>query len=160
MITTQEVLELIASMSKPLGLDPKMAQAIALTETNAKLFLVRYEPLWPYFSQVDIHAARLGISIPTEKVLQAMSYGPLQIMGSVARELAYTEMLTQLNLPEDGIRIALLKLQTVARRYKKLEDVFSAWNAGTPVYKSNGGLMNQSYVDKANAFYKTLTSPA
>lgn len=156
MISPTEVLDLIRLQATPLKLDVRLCQAIALAETNGRLFLVRYEPSWNYMVTPEVYAKSLQITEATERALQAFSYGPLQIMGSVARELGFNRMLTELNIAETVIQYSLLKMKQICQRYSVLEDRMSAWNSGTLRYVTSGHYLNQAYVDRVLQFYGIL----
>ena len=86
-----------------------------------------------------------------------MSWGPMQIMGSVAREIGYADHLTKLLDPAIGILWGSKKLAKLSRIYKSQDDVIASYNAGSPVKTMKGELMNQAYVDGVRQFMVDLS---
>lgn len=156
---TPELGTLIDGIAQVKGVDPVLAKAIAMVETGGDPWLVRYEPAWSYFHFYHEWASRLGISSQTEQVLQAMSWGAMQVMGSVARELGFTGVLTQLTLPANGVLYGVLKLKSLLVRYGNEDDAIASYNAGSP-RKTPGGLyVNETYVDRVHGYLRQLREP-
>ena len=141
------VVEIIQRYSKLFIADEILVQAIIKKETNWVPCRTRYEPGWRYFYNPAKYAQHLFITIDTEKVLQAQSWGLMQIMGSVARELGFDDYMPKLIEPENGLMFGIKKLSQLSFKYDDIRDVISAYNAGEP--KKIGGLryINQEYVD-------------
>jgi len=129
-----------------------MLHAMILNESHGNTWAMRYEPKWHYFYKVPEMAQRNQITEITEQQLQSFSYGLLQVMGGVARELQYFGPLPQLLNPSVGLEFGCKKLKELGKRYDRLDDLVSAYNAGTPI-KRLGVFQNQGYVDK---FFQTL----
>ena len=138
-----------------IGLDSKLARAIAQHESNYNQYAVRFEPKWKYFEYPEKFAQALGITLETERTLQMMSFGPMQVMGSVCRELGYSLCLTELFNLSEGVHMGCLKLQSLCNKYSVLSDVISAYNQGSPL-KENGIYKNQNYVDSVLEIYNPL----
>ena len=123
---------LINHVAGTLGLDANLCLAIAQHETGLDSSKTRYEPQWNYFCFPRKFANQLGISELTEKILQAISWGPLQVMGAVTRELGYTGQLSLLVEPELGTLFGCRKLKSLSEKYSDEKDVISSFNAGGP----------------------------
>lgn len=141
-------LKIFEEIAKPYGLDPRLVIAIAKVESSLEPSVVRFEPAWAYHWRVTEFAKSLNISRNTEKTLQAMSWGLMQVMGTVARELGYKDMLTKLIKPRTNIRLGCLQLVKLFDRYDDKIKVIAAYNAGSARKGSDGKFVNQEYVDK------------
>lgn len=139
------IIEVIADTARTCRIDPNLAVAIASVESAFDPLAVRFEPAWDYLISPSVYAASLNISQLTEETLQKMSWGCMQVMGSVARELGYDENLVNLTRPELGARYGCMKLKSLSVKYSQEENLISAYNAGTPG-KANGVYRNQRYV--------------
>lgn len=136
-----------------LGVDPDLLAALCLQESNFNSNAVRYEQFWRYLLDVEMHARDLKITPITEKVLQMCSWGPMQVMGSVAREFGYLGPLQQLCIPDNGIHYGALKISNLLKRLPHIEDAVSAYNQGSPAANPDGSYKNQSYVDSVMGYY-------
>ena len=140
----------IRSTAGSVGVDPNLAQAIAEVESGCDPTKMRYEKDWKYLVTPEKYATLLNITVDTETHLQMFSYGPLQVMGSVARELGYSAALNLLCTPNLGILYGCRKLQACVRKYPDISEAISSYNAGTPVRNPDGYFQNKSYVDLVN----------
>jgi soluble lytic murein transglycosylase-like protein len=143
----KEILSIIQKIAIQENVNPDLAMAIGGVESNYHAYRTRFEPEWKYFLKPETYASRLGISFETEKVLQAMSWGPMQIMGSVCRELSYTDHLVCLADPYLSTAFACRKLNSIQKKYTNESDAISAYNAGTPRRDKQGLYLNAKYVD-------------
>lgn len=137
-------------------LEAELILAFIKQESNFDTLAHRFEPNWRYsFSpdQQKVFAAANNLSHETESIDESMSYGCLQIMGSVARELGFTGNLAQLYDPEFGIHYGCLKLKLELKKHPVLSDAISSYNQGSPRRDLNGYL-NQKYVDNVLANYR------
>ena len=136
--------------------EPALLYAIALVESNLDPNAARYEPNWKYPFRVNSFAKNLKITRDTELVFQSTSWGLMQIMGTVAREMGYDDPLTDLTNPHNNMRIACLKLSALYEKWNNLESVVSSYNQGYPKKSNNGKFANQEYVDKVLKQYNLL----
>lgn len=153
---TQVIYAMVTDQARKIGVDPDLAMAIAATESNGNQYAVRFEPNWKYFVNLSMYAQVNFITTMTEQVLQQCSWGPMQIMGSVARELGYQGPLTALTEPSVAIKFSIAKLKKLCDTYEDENALISAYNAGTPRKKPDGKFENQEYVEKVTARLKTL----
>ncbi|MEM4655267.1 MAG: lytic transglycosylase domain-containing protein [Thermosphaera sp.] len=83
---------------------------------------------------------------------QQASWGLMQVMGAVARELGFTgPYLTELCDPLLNLELGCLHLSLLRDRYLARwgwPGVIAAYNAGTPRVLVDGRFSNQDYVDK------------
>lgn len=131
------------------GIDPIHIAACIVTETAGNRFAARFEPKWRYFFEDRKSIADdLMISVETETMLQATSFGYMQVMGAVARENGFMGHITQLIEPEIGIKYGCIKLKKCLNKYGDIYDAIAAYNAGG-VRKTPGGFYeNQKHVDR------------
>lgn len=143
--------DIIVKMAEKFGLDPDLISAICFVESSFIPTATRYEKDWRYFYEVNFFAEKLGILVGVEKTNQATSWGLMQVMGSVARELGFLEKLEGLKTPELGIFFGCTKLKSLFRRKICDNDevkVIASYNAGSPRMTKGGMFENQQYVDK------------
>jgi hypothetical protein len=141
-----------------IGLDSVLVLAIATVESAQNTWPCRFEPGWKYFFEVEKWAKLLGQTFETEKMQQATSWGAMQIMGTVARELGFKGYIPMLCLPDVGIRYGCLKLRNLLDKYSDLTDAIASYNAGSPRKNADGTYVNQIYVDKVLAEIKKIRS--
>jgi soluble lytic murein transglycosylase-like protein len=150
------LMDIVKSECKFLGFnDVALIYAIIETESGWNPYAVRYEPNWQYLIKIpDKMLNALCITRDTEEQLQKFSWGLMQVMGSVARELNFTGLLTELVNPQVNVNLGIRHFKRFLDKYKKLEDAIASYNAGSPRKKSDGKYVNQEYVDKVLANYK------
>lgn len=151
-----DVLESVTTFARQFGIDPDLVRAIVEHESNGECFKPRYEPAWRHLYEPRTFSVLRGISMQTEVALQSMSWGPMQVMGSVARELGFRGDLPELCSLSKGLTYGCMKLRALLDRYTEVQAI-SAYNQGSP-RKSVGGLyMNSSgYVDPICARLREL----
>lgn len=148
----------ISIYAKKYKLDPLLVASIVKVESNGESCATRFEPKWIYMYYPSQFKENLGISLQTEETHQKTSWGLMQVMGSVARELGYSGHLVRLCNPDEGLDYGCKKLRQLFDRYYDVENVVSAYNQGSP-RKTPGGLyFNEKYVDKVMGYYRELTS--
>lgn len=149
-----DVLSIIAEKH---GLEPELVAAVSYQESGGNKYAMRYEPNWNYLYQPDKYATALGISVDSEMQSQKFSYGYLQVMGSVARELGFTDSLIKLVEPFNAYEFGCAKLAECFKRFPAMNAAVAAYNAGTPRMAANGqGYVNQAYVDSVLGYYQNL----
>lgn len=95
----------------------------------------------------------LILSRHTEFVQQKTSWGPMQVMGAVAREMGFNGYFPELCSPL-GLYYACKHLRRLADRFLAShgwDGVAAAYNAGSPRKGADGRWVNQGYVDKLRA---------
>jgi soluble lytic murein transglycosylase-like protein len=112
------------------GVSPEIVAAVVLVESSGNSAAFRYEPgfyrryiegksrhqlggHWPSYEES-------GITEEQERTLRACSFGLMQVMGQVARELGFSgENLFDLYEPAIGIHFGVMKLAAEIERAKK-----------------------------------------
>lgn len=139
-----------------LRISPDLIAAIISVESNGDECATRYEEKYRYLYRVSDFSSFLNISEATETVQQKTSWGLMQIMGAVARELGHSGHLVELCNPKLNLKYGVKKLTNLAARYSDMRDIISAYNAGSPKKKEDGTYINQGYVDKVIEKYNEL----
>lgn len=135
------------------GLPPQFVLAIVEVESEGNPWAARYEPAFydRYVKDAKIKAIA-PCSLATERTLRATSFGPMQIMGSTAREVDFEgAFLTELCDPDIGLQCGcrfLVKLVRLHLEKHGWEGVAAAYNAGSPHKQANGRWVNEGYVEK------------
>jgi soluble lytic murein transglycosylase-like protein len=160
MILSPRTVDIVHQAAKGLGVPPMLAIAICEVESAGDPFAVRYEGHWKYKFEPEKFAKLNRITVDTEIQLQKFSYGLLQVMGTVARELGHQESLLKLTDPYIGARMGCLKLAKLFSILKSTDDVIAAYNAGSPLKNADGKYVNQQYVDKVKHLFVPVCGPA
>jgi soluble lytic murein transglycosylase-like protein len=146
---TSELKALIANYAQQHGLDPAIVYGVCVKESSLDPVQVRYEPSWMWFID-NHHGQPAACSDATERICQAISWGLMQVLGAVYRELGYVGWLSAIAADVDvqleyGCRYLAKKI----KRYGSLRSGLSAYNAGVPVDSNQA-----SYVDKVLEYAK------
>lgn len=124
------------------GVRPALVVGLAWKESSFQWWAGKHEPTYPYLWDVKANkptrseaVGSLGmVSQATELVFQRTSWGLLQVMGAVARELGFREVLLSHLL--DARLSASYGAQLLANLLKRHNgdeaDALSAYNAGSP----------------------------
>ncbi len=147
---TETIFSILHDEAVRQGVDPDLVLAIAMVESGGNPWSLRYETKYSYFVQTESFAKALGISVETETACQRTSWGVMQIMGGVARELRFTGLLSQLCDPVFGVKYGVMHLASKIKKYPKENDSIAAYNGGSPVIV-NGMYRNEDYVKKVLA---------
>lgn len=157
--------------------DPHLVSAVILVESGGNVYAWRTEPVYRYLWDVVQNKpfrkltdaeqnteiapadfrAKVG-SRNTEWIGQQASWGPMQVMGAVAREFGFTEHFPNL-CGEQGVHYGcrvLAKLQTRHLANGGYAAVLAAYNGGSPQIV-NGKYRNQDYVDKVLQNFRAST---
>lgn len=131
------------------AIDSTLVAAVVTVESTWDPHAFRYEPAFAYPFKAEEFSKLHRITLSSELVFQKTSFGLMQIMGGVARELGFVGQLSQLFDPALNLEYGIRYLLTRMRRYPLLEEAIAAYNAGSarrdPLTKK---LVNQTYVDK------------
>lgn len=147
-----ELTTLIKSAAAKRSLPWELVYAICHVESSLNPTATRYEPHFRWLVGDNETMS------PSERHDQMTSWGLMQVMGSVARELGHTGPLPDLLIPSTGLFYGCLHLRRFRAKYDIWPDVIAAYNAGSPrrVAGSVGPYVNQSYVDKVLAAWNNL----
>lgn len=166
--------ELIINIAKTHRLEPALVLAIVRKESEFNPHAIRFEAGYQYVWDVKRNAAFRpltdsektsstppagftavpGSSRATEWVGQKTSWGPMQVMGAVARQQGFSGWFPELcgsTGIEHGCK-ALVKLYDRFHTNHGISGVIAAYNAGSPRKLGSGGYINQGYVDDVTRF--------
>ena len=147
-----ELTTLITSAASRRSLPWELVYAICQVESSLNPSAIRHEPRYRWLVGDNETMS------PTERQDQMTSWGLMQVMGAVARELGHTGPLSDLLDPPTGLFYGCLHLRRFRAKYDIWPDVIAAYNAGSPrrVAGQIGPYVNQSYVDKVLAAWNNL----
>lgn len=139
---------LITIAAKAAEVDVNLIAAIVMQESAGKSWVTRYEQDFAYLYNPSAFAQLRGVTEITEIQHQKTSWGLMQVMGAVAREVGYSSDLTELARPPVGLRWGCEKFKANVAKYgmRNIEDIVAAWNAGSPRKDASGQYVNQRYV--------------
>ena len=157
--------------AKRYNLPRQLIAGIILTESGGDLYAYKTEPAYRYL--VDITTGRPFRSLTPAEIAsetapadfphltissrdtewwgQQASWGPMQVMGAVARELGYLQPFPALCSLAYGIDIGCHHLATLRDRFLNRygwRGVAASYNAGIPREVTPGVFTNQEYVDR------------
>lgn len=151
-----------------------LLHAIVKVESSGNIYAWRAEPKYRYLWDIDKNrpfrkltaSENDGESAPsdfthypfsskdTEWWGQQASWGPMQVMGAVARECGFKDHFPALCAPAAGIAIGTIHLATLKRRFFDQFGwlgVVAAFNAGSPRRGPDGTWVNSNYVNKVRS---------
>lgn len=157
-------------------LPAQLVEAMVLTESGGDIYAWKVEPSYRYLWDISKRApfrALTAAEITSEKAPadfpllvgiesrdtewwgQQASWGPLQLMGAVAREYGYKKSFPALCSIDDGLSCGIHHLVKLRDRFNAKfgwPGVVAAYNAGSPRFMGDGKtFVNQEYVDKVTA---------
>lgn len=142
MLSKRTLKDLIEKYAAKHGLLAATVYAVVMAESGGDPGAARYESHWRWFSDPNKKLKPRTCSDPTEKILQMISIGLMQVMGANYREMGYQGWLTALFAdPDAQMDYGCKFLKGKVAKYG-LDGGISAYNAGSPTSS------NQAYVDK------------
>lgn len=155
---TVELIEIIKNYSEEFELPANIVYGICMQESNGQVLACRYEPQYKWLFNPAKVKPKL-CSVATEEVFQKVSWGIGQVMGSVLRELGYTDWLPAILFDKSAqIMYSVKHLANLKKRFPEHHDYIAAYNAGSPRKLSSGKYINQEYVSKVLEFAKQWKS--
>lgn len=144
--------ESFAELLTPHPVPPALVLGVIHTESAGNADAMRFEPGYKFLFEPKSYAAKHGWTEETEKALQMFSYGLMQVMGAVAREMGFNLHPKLLLVPKINLSWSLLHLWSLKQRFKTWPDAVAAYNWGHPARSLlSGKYKNQAYVDKVFA---------
>jgi hypothetical protein len=145
------------SACKYLNYDHVLLSSIIATESAGEQFATRYEPDYRWLYEVDSMAKIARTTSITEKIHQKTSWGLMQLMGALLRELGFRDPMPQACGINNNLKYGIMHLKNLEKRYEKESDVIAAYNAGSPRKTESGIYVNQAYVDKVYGYMDELS---
>lgn len=141
----EELKQLIIKYADKYGLDPKIVYGVCMQESGLNPLACRYEPKYKWLWNPSKSKPKT-CSLDTEIILQKTSWGLMQDMGAVFRELGFTGWLTEvIQSPEVQIDYGCCLLAKKIQKYGLVEGILS-YNSGSPLRKKGGGYVNEDYL--------------
>lgn len=147
--------ELAEKYGTEFGVNPMLIEAVIIAESGQVKWASRYEKNWRWFLTPIKYAKMVRSSNKTERIHQATSWGLMQVMGTVARELGFKGHLPQLCDPHRGIYYGAMKLGILLKKHKIAPLALAAYNAGNPRSKAGA-----KYADKVIGIFDNIVSQA
>lgn len=146
----------IEEKSKLFQLDPLLIGCLIQQESGGNPFALRFEPQYRYAWECRTFAEKIGSSIETETQGQMSSWGVMQVMGGVARELGFQGWFPELSQLDVGLEYGCRQFKRKLQSYSNLWDAVSAYNQGSPRKTAGGQYENFRYVDQVHQYYRAL----
>lgn len=148
---TPEIWAIIEKTAAQYQIDANLIASFVMTESSGNPKAYRYEPL--FYERYIV-----PLNLPEDEGKgRAASYGLMQIMGEVARELGFQGKFEELYEPETGLNYGVKHLHSFMKRYSttdnSLDYAIAAYNAGSPRKKADGTFVNQQYVDTVHKYF-------
>ncbi len=152
-------MDTVKAIAAKFSLDYRLVTAIIMQESGGKSFAMRHEPRYKYLFSPDKLAKTVGCTMETMVVMQMTSWGLMQVMGAVAYEDGFptTQYVSQLVIPTIGIEYGCKRLSRLWGKYKTIDQVISAYNAGSLSMTPDGKYKNQAYVDSVLRYMVEVT---
>lgn len=138
--------------AKAAGISARLIAAIITIESAWNPWAMHLETRFRYLMNVANHAQATHTTIETERELQKMAFGLMQLVGGTARAIGYKGPLTLLLDPEVNIHWGSRYLRQIRVHYpNNVRDQVAAYNAGSVRLDGAGRYVNQAYVDQVIA---------
>lgn len=146
-------------------IEPALVAAFVEVESSGNSLKTRYEPKYADFLDLNKYASCTGVSLMTERVQQATSWGLMQVMGATARGLGFKGLFPDLCYPEVGLHIGCMALVSLQRRFAVdiplnadgilcfNEALACAYNMGHPEKDDSGMWVVEGYVSAIKSAY-------
>lgn len=131
-------------------LSAPLLEAIISVESSWNPWALRLEKDFSYVVDAERHARFSQITVETERTLQRMSFGLMQLMGGTARSVGYVGPLAVLLDPEVNVHWGARYFQRISQQYPMVSDQIAAYNAGRARRDIGGLYVNQAYVEKVS----------
>lgn len=125
MTPTPQQLQVVATLAKGNSLDYALVCSVIEQESDWIQWAYRFEPAFK-----EQYVDPLGLPI-TEAIGRSISWGPMQVMGQVAREFGFKGNFPQLCIFETGVLIGCSVLaHKEAAAGGNMEKALLLWNGG------------------------------
>ncbi len=154
MVNRENILPLVKEKAAKFNLDPLLLDAIIQIESAYNVYAVRFEEKSIYKVIPEKFARMNFITTKTEETMQKVSWGICQVMGSTARWLGFKGPLPMLCDPGINLNWACRYLSKLRDEHGLIENIISAYNAGSVRRDKQGLFSNQEYVNKVLKIYQ------
>ncbi len=143
------------------SLSPELVASIIMVESSGNKHAIGYEKNWRYLPrtlELKVNAERLNCTFDTEVNGHKMSWGPMQVMGTVAREHGFRGWFPELCSWDVGLEYGCKHVRLKIDKYgSDPSDIYAAYNAGSIIMTKGGQYKNMIHVDRFMRFYRELT---
>lgn len=130
LLTIESRKAVVAKWAQRYGLDSSLVCALIEHESSWNQWAERFEPMF-YDRYIQPLVNRNEVKTATEAKSRATSYGYMQVMGQVAREMGFIgRYLTELCDPEVGIDYGCRKLQQCFQKHPDARGALLCFNGG------------------------------
>lgn len=153
-MVSAELILIIERYAEEYKIPEEIIYGICKAESNLQMLACRYEPNYKWTLNPAKTKPKL-CSVQTEEIFQKVSWGLMQCMGAVYRELGYTDWLPAV-LADRNLQVmyGVKHLSGLKKRFPDGNDYIAAYNAGSPRKLSSGKYVNNNYVNKVLEFSK------
>ena len=147
----EKLMQMIVEAAEDRALDPAIVYGVCRQESALNPLAIRFEPNYKWLWKPK-EVKPQTCSLDTERALQKMSFGLMQVMGAVFRECGYKGWLTEI-IAKPDIQLSY-GCKHLAKKIQKygLERGILAYNSGSPRKNSDGAYINQYYLDNVMKF--------
>lgn len=149
----KEIINLIKKYAEKYSLKPEIVYGVVRQESGGDQFAVRFERDYRWIEDPEKHKPII-CTVDTEIALQKMSFGLMQMMGGVFRELGLKGWLSKsLMNPEIQLDYGCKFLAKKIKRYGVKGGICS-YNSGSPIFDRGGEYRNIYYYDQIMKYSK------
>ena len=161
MLQSNDLHNMIKTAAEKYEIDPAIIYGVIQQESTGNHVACRFEKNYRWLMKPIKKYAPTNCTKDTEETLQKMSFGLMQMMGAVFRELGYKDWLSKvLILPELQLDYGCKFLKKKIDKYGLHAGILS-YNSGSPSKHVDGTYKNQYYLDKvlhySKGFYQLKT---
>jgi len=141
-----EIMSLIKEMADKHSLEAGIVYGVCMQESQLSFLAVRYEPNYRWLWKPKEVKPKI-CSLETERTLQKMSFGLMQVMGAVFREYGFKGWLTNVvSSPRIQVEYGCKHLAKKIHKYGPDRGIL-AYNSGSPRKNTAGKYVNQYYLE-------------
>ena len=145
----------IVETAKRHGLNPVVVMSMCAKESSFDTHAMRFEPGWKWFLNPAKWAKIVSTTKRTEEIGQMISWGLMQVMGTVAREHGFAQDFPRLSRVDQGLLYGCLHLKKLLLKYP-LPEALAAYNAGIGNRNSKVGKAYADHVLSLMEGYRVL----
>lgn len=143
----QGIIDLIIKYAGEYGLKPEIVYGVIMQESRGQQFAVRYEENYKWIENPTKHKPNI-CSLDTEIMFQKTSFGLMQMMGGVFRQLGFKGWLSRVMTdPYIQLDYGCRFLATKIKKYGFKGGICS-YNSGSPIMNNNDQYINIEYFNK------------
>lgn len=151
-----DLFKIIQAQAENQHIDPAIVYGVCCQESSLRPTAIRHEPGYRWLYKPSITIMKNAGARREEEAAQKTSWGLMQVMGGVLRELGYTGDLSDILAdPEAQVRYGCIHLRKKINQFGLIPGI-AAYNTGCPKINPDGKYINQHYVDKVINYSKSF----